>query len=102
MQANERLNSIRDRLGAITPGPWQAATAPSEASSETKAEYLTAALLNGDEPLWVVWAANPTDDDFDYVVPAVTGDGPTSRANAEFIASAVDDIAYLLSLVEVV
>jgi hypothetical protein len=80
-----------DRLrAAATPGPWHPATAPAEGSDETHAEYLVNSLRPDEgRPLWVAWA-EPADihdgDDVAYVVPVVTGDGPTSEANARYVA----------------
>jgi hypothetical protein len=85
---------VLDRLDALrastTAGPWTAATAPAEGSDETHAEYLTRALrLDKGNQLWVAWSPAPDGlhSDVEYVVPVVTGDGPTSRANAEFVAA---------------
>jgi hypothetical protein len=97
-----RLDALEAAWRAATPGPWAPATAPSEDSAETHAEYLTNALRpeNG-HPLWVAWA--PADGDLhpgcDYVVPVVTGDGPTSEANARFVAAAHDAVPDFLAAV---
>lgn len=97
-----RLDELEAAWKAATPGPWTPATAPSEDSAETHAEYLTNALRpeNG-HPLWVAWA--PADGELhpgcDYVVPVVTGDGPTSEANARFVAAAHDVVPALLAVV---
>lgn len=91
------LDAIRARADAATPGPWVPAMAPSAESFETPAEYLMKTMYGKGLPLWVAWAPNDTDDGFAYVVPAVTGDGPTSEANAEFIANARQDVPALLA-----
>lgn len=99
--------AVLDRLdelhAAATPGPWTAATAPAEGSEQTHAEYLTDSLRPDEgRPLWVAWAPLVEglhhDPDDAYVVPVVTGDGPTSEANAAWVA-AVHDAYPLLSRV---
>lgn len=97
------LDSARKRA---TPGPWTAATAPAEDSDETPAEYLTSALRPDEgRPLWVVWAAKVDGlhgDDCDYVVPVVTGDGPASEENAQYLAAAHDAVPRLIAAVRAV
>jgi hypothetical protein len=97
---SDRLDEIKTRAEAATPGPWNPAIAPHPDSAQTHAEYLVASLCNEGRPLWVAWAENPTDDGFAYVVPAVTGDGPTSEANADFVAHAREDVPWLIAEVE--
>jgi hypothetical protein len=85
------LRRLDETHQKATPGPWTPATAPSEDSDETHAEYLTGALRPDEgRPLWVAWApvVEGLHDDSDYVVPIVTGDGPASEANAVFVAEA--------------
>lgn len=74
-------------LEGITEGPWEHHVAPSDGSAETPAEYLANTLIGSGEPLHVLTARSP-EPKFAYIVPAVTGDGPTSAVNAEFIAAA--------------
>lgn len=94
------LAAIQARAEAASPGPWERAVAPAEGSPETHAEYLAGTLLGEGEPLHVLTCAPPRPE-YTYGVPAVTGDGPTSRANAEFIAAARDDVpALVAALVE--
>ena len=79
-------------LDGATPGGWNFGTAPHPDSGLTKAEYVarTSQPEREDEPLWVAWAPNGTGDRFDYLVTAITGDGPTSEANAALVAAAPD------------
>lgn len=102
------VRALLDRLeqahAAASPGPWTAATAPAEGSDETAAEYLTNALRPDEgRPLWVAWA--PKVDglhDSDYVVPVVTGDGPTSEANARYVAEVHASLPALVSALRAV
>src|SRR5690349_17265534 len=72
---------VRGLLEAATPGPWNFATAPHDPASETKEEYVTGALnkWHPDATLWTCWAPDPEGEPQDYIIPALTGDGPTSR-----------------------
>ena len=47
----------------------------------------------------MTWCDNDTDDGNDCLVTAVTGDGPTSAANATFLAHARQDIPALIARV---
>lgn len=92
-----QLDQIRGRLEAATPGPWglaTAATADGEValSRQDKAEFLELALNDDESTLSVVLT--------DEVIPAVTGDGPASKENAEFIANAPMDVAQLVADVQ--
>lgn len=75
---NERLKSIRERLSAATPGPWEH-NAGNGISVPSTAEYINIA------PTTVLC-------EFDL--------GPSGYADCEFVANAPSDIAYLLALVE--
>lgn len=83
-------------LEGITDGPWRHCTAPSNDSDETHAEWLAGSLIGGGEELHVLIAESP-DPKFAYIVPAVTGDGPTSSRNAEFISEARQLVPDLLA-----
>jgi hypothetical protein len=86
----EQLDEWQRITDEATPGPWYFATAPYDPEKQTKAEYVTSALnkWREDATLWTLWSPDPEGEPDDYVIPALTGDGPTSRANAEFIAIA--------------
>lgn len=84
----------RRLLQGITPGKWRHCTGPAE--GESKAEYLAGCITNADESLHVVIAQSP-EPKYAYVIPALTGDGPTSDANAEFIAAAPEITQRLLA-----
>lgn len=83
-------------LDGITPGPWEQRIGPAD---ETHSEYFDGTLIGSGEPLHLVIAPS-TVDEFAYIVPAITGDGPTSSRNAEFIAAAPTLVADLLAEVK--
>lgn len=90
-----RVGEIEARLAAASKGPWQAGVAATSDGSEVcttyeqKKAFLALSLNEGDRPLWIV--------DNGEVIPAATGDGPNAGQNAEFIANAPADVAYLLA-----
>lgn len=86
-------------LAGVTPGPWEHHIAPHEDSAETPAEYMANSLIGDGEPLHALTAPSP-DPKFAYVVPALTGDGPTSAINAEFIAQSRTLVPELIEAVE--
>lgn len=81
------IERAKAALEGVTPGPWAHRTAPHPDSGETPAEYLAGSLSSSGGPLHVLIADSP-DPELAYVIPALTGDGPTSEINAEFIAAA--------------
>lgn len=85
---SDRVEEIRARLKAATPGPWGV--------TSFESEHVQTMLNAGQGECWAVWA----DVDGHCLAPATTGNGPTSEANAEFIAHAPGDLAFLLSLLE--
>jgi len=95
--AADQLAAIEARAQAASPGPWDYGTGYSsdgERQSVTKADkadFLVLSLNGEDAPLWLIDNAD--------VIPAVTGDGPNAKANAEFIAHARTDVPALLALV---
>ena len=99
MTTPERLEEIRERVESASPEPWHFATAPHDPTTQTKAEFVVGAL-NKCRPvpsLWTCWAAVPKGTPDDYIIPALTGDGPTSESNARFIAHARSDVPDLLA-----
>lgn len=93
------IGRAKAALAGVTPGPWAHHIAPSADSHETHAEYLAGTLIGTGEPLHVLTAQSP-EPKFAYVVPATTGDGPTSAINAEFISAARSLIPELVAEVE--
>jgi len=80
-------------IDGITPGPWIHHIGPED---ETPSEYMRRMLRNDGEPLHVL-VATSDDPHFTYVAPAITGDGPHSAKNADFIAAAPSLIADLVA-----
>lgn len=83
-------------LEGITEGPWEHRVGPED---ETPAEYFNGTLINSGEPLHVLIAPS-VEPQFAYVVPAITGDGPGSARNAEFIAQARTLVPELVAEIE--
>lgn len=79
-------------MSAHTPGPLEVRTAPHPESGESAAEFM-ASLLRGGGSLFVVIASDPERPAPDFLVTAVTGDGPAARANAHLYAAAPDLLA---------
>lgn len=88
-------------LEGVTPGPWEHRTAPHEAddSSAAHEEWLAGTLIRSGEPLHVL-IAESNQPQFAYIVPAVTGDGPTSATNADFVAAARSLVPELVAEIE--
>lgn len=86
-------------LAGVTPGPWVHHIAPHGDDQATHAEWLAETLTGEGEQLHVL-TAESTEPRFAYIVPAVTGDGPTSAINAEFIAAARSLIPELVAALE--
>lgn len=96
---SELLDRARASLEGVTEGPWDHRTAPSNDGDESHAEWLAGTLLGDGEALHVLIAESP-DPKFAYIVPVVTGDGPTSARNAEFIAAARQLVPELIDRLE--
>lgn len=93
------VTRARELLAGITPGPWEHRFSTPEDTGESHAEYQAGTLIGDGEPLHVLIAPS-ADPKFAYIVPAITGDGPTSSDNAEFIAAAPQLVADLTDGVE--
>ena len=90
-------DALDELIAAATPAPWNFAPAPNPETGNTKAEYVTGLLTEADDKVWTTFAPDPQGDPEDYIVPALTGDGPTSEANAAFIANARNLLPLLLA-----
>lgn len=99
-----RIAEIRARCEAATPGPLQLGTYGDNDPVEKFAENIS----HGSGPVWIVWAPEHPltvlgDDPLrpvHAVTMCLTGNGPTSEANAAFIAHAPTDLRYLLDELE--
>ena len=100
----ERINAIRERLNRASKGPWTAC----RMTHEDRGDDLTPAELGEYVQNSVVKSAGESGSNaFLFVSVEKTdgksadvchvGNGPTSPANADFIAHAPDDIAFLLA-----
>lgn len=83
---HDDLNQIERAAQAATIDTWQVGHTDTQNIDETVAR-LAEAVQNHDTPdLWVVFVGDP--DDNPITVPAITGNGPTSQANAEYLEMA--------------
>lgn len=95
-----RLAEMQARADKALDGPWERRVAPDDpATMADKSAWVDGTLRDNGEPIHLAIAA-PPNDELAYVVPFLTGDGPTSRANAEFIAHARADVPALTLAVE--
>ena len=91
------LDAIEARAKAATPGPWERRIGPREGYSLTeKTTYMRGCAIDNGQPLQVL-IADSDRPGVDYLVPALTGDGPSAEANAEFIAHAREDVPALVA-----
>lgn len=81
MSVKKRLEEMRARLEATTPGPWKSMVNVYIAGAEPVVDNTAVSNEHGDELLVDTW-------------------GERAEANAIFIAHAPDDMAYLLDHVE--
>jgi|GEM_PF-2289472 len=81
------VNEALDLLGKATPGPWMPTSWDFETTDELCAEH-DKALRNytgpGSTTLYGTWVQ---DEERGYLFPAMTGNGPTSKANAAFVSA---------------
>jgi hypothetical protein len=96
----ELIGRAKAALEGITPCPWGHRIAPHDDEKVTHAEWLAKSLVDDGEALHVLIAESPEPERYAYIVPAVTGDGPNSAKNADFIAAARDLIPELVSALE--
>lgn len=93
----EERDAIRERWAKATPGPWTVCYDDTQPSLDALAAEVGRAIKHNDGlKLWGVVVKTPGERT-EYAYPAITGNGPTSEANARAIASAPSDIAALLA-----
>ena len=91
----------RNVMQAATPGPWSYGT-PGAGLDVTARRFAEEFLRNPDAPAGSVWCVGSDGwSDSDHrLCPAMTGDGPTSEANALFIAVARSALPKALDALE--
>lgn len=98
------VTALRGLLADATPGPWQAVEGDLE--GKDAAAYAATLLGNRDKDgtagrLFLTLADNTVDPELGaQVVPALTGNGPRSEANALLIAAAINALPALLDAIE--
>lgn len=91
---DKELSAICERVEKATPGPWEAGLLGGD-----PLEDFRQALAKGVDPeVHLAFLRLDGDPEPRYV--AITGNGPTSEENADFIAHARADVPYLLDEVE--
>jgi hypothetical protein len=95
----QELANIEQRAAAATDGPWDVGiNAPDISPTQFMVEQIG---RREGKTLWMVYAVNHPENVGAYpeyertINPAVTGNGPTSEANAYFIAASRTDIPAL-------
>ena len=98
-----RLDAIRERVEAATPGPWRSTTEGSHDQKHAAAKAYEAVMARrlADAPdiqfTDMSWVRTEGDD---WLNVAMTANGPTAPENAVFIAAAREDVPLLLAEVE--
>lgn len=84
--SQDDLQGLYDLANAATQEPWQLGHSGTE-TLEAAVAYITDALTKSDQPdLWMVFVGNAEVEGNTKIV-AYTGNGPTSEANARFLAN---------------
>jgi len=103
----DRLGEIKIRASLATPAPLAVGIYDPELDPVELFRQNLDAAVDQTESVWVVWCPKHPDSNPDpeghpthAVLAAITGNGPTSEANAEFFANARDDIPWLIYKVE--
>ena len=85
---------------AATRGPWVHGISPEGFTTDELLEYLRKIVVKGDgEQLHMVMVKNKQDDYDDAAITAITGNGPTSEANAVFALEAREALPYYITRV---
>lgn len=80
------LDQIEAAARAASPGPWQLGRHDSETIEEA-VEYVAEIVRKGSHPdIWLAFIGDHTTEGASRVV-ALTGNGPTSQANADYLAT---------------
>ena len=99
MLSEEQLREIEERMNKATPAPWILGHADTQSLSAA-IDWMTKIILHSSNPdLWCTGVYETDDPDAEFLFTAVTGNGPTSCANADFIANARQDNLALLATI---
>lgn len=98
-EITERIEEIKGRLAKATPGPW--ARAIFDPELDPKAIFAENLSYGAGDVHSVIAPEHPKSKLPSHAVTtAITGNGPTSEANRDFIANCPDDIDWLIMIVE--
>lgn len=81
------LGELALRAQAATPGPWLSCYNDSGTHADTVAHVAESLARGSGDRVYGVHAPHLREDGKGVVWPAITGNGPTSEANAYFIAA---------------
>ena len=96
---NERIVEIKARLAKATPAPW--APAVFDPAMDPVAMFKENLSYGSGDVHSVIAPEHPKSNMPDHCVTvAITGNGPTSEENRDFIVNCHDDIDYLLGVIE--
>jgi len=99
MLSEEQLREIEEQMNSGTPGPWILGHSNTQ-SLPAAIDWMTKIILHSSNPdLWCTGVYETDDPDAEFLFTAVTGNGPTSCANADFIANARQDNLALLATI---
>ena len=102
--SEEQLREIEERERKASPGPWILGHSNTEVFTDA-IDWMTNIIIKSTDPdLWCTGlyrGDDPGGDDpeTEFLFTAVTGNGPTSAANADFIAHARQDIPALVATI---
>ena len=99
MTTTEKIAALRAIHEASTEGTWMYGT-PGDDCEQTRAEWMAGCAKEPDGSaagsLWAAWQQRGGE----LLIPAITGDGPTSEHNAHAIVSAHNNLPALLKALE--
>ena len=96
---NERIEAIKARLAKATPAPW--APAIFDPTMDPVALFRENLSYGSGDVHSVIAPEHPkSNPPAHYVTTAITGNGPTSEANRDFIVNCPEDIVYLINVVD--
>jgi len=103
----DRLGEIQIRAALATPAPLEVGIINRELDPVAWFKEHLEGADSPDTDVWVIWCPLHPDSKPDpdgkpefAILAAITGNGPTSEANAEFFANARDDVPWLIDELE--
>jgi len=99
MNREEGIRMLRDLLAAGTPGPWFSGVFRGDSEESPRDAYLK--MFDAGDPT-IMFSVGSEHESMQGsgLASAVTGNGPTSEANAILIAAAITNLPHLLNELE--